>query len=88
VPTSVDYRVKIDEETEVGHLSDAIYYPPHEVAGMTEEQILAYAAPLVRTRCDNYVAFVKEQSSKPPVKPTKEELEARKVSSWSVYEIA
>lgn len=53
---------------------DALRYTEAEAAALSEADVEAAA----QKRYDDWVAFVAEQSSKPPVKPTKEELEARK----------
>jgi hypothetical protein len=68
-------QILIQEDTPMGQFNDALYFVPSEMAALTEADILAAK----KARSDNWQAFVLEQSSKPPVKPTKEELEARKV---------
>ena len=78
----VFYQVRIQEETELGQFNDAVYYTPDEWLTVKQEDIdLA-----VKERVDNWIAFVKEQSSKPPVLPTvtdiMEQAEALK-AQWS-----
>jgi DNA-binding transcriptional regulator GbsR (MarR family) len=58
---------------------DNLYYTPAEVAQWkTLSTAIATVNAEKNKRISDHEAFVKEQSSKVPVKPTKEELELRK----------
>lgn len=63
-------QILIQEDTPMGAYHDALYFQPKEIDALKEEDITAQ----VQTRVTNWMAFVQEQSSKPPVVPTKEEL--------------
>ncbi len=63
--TKVFYQVRIQEDTELGQYNDALYYTPDEWLTVKQEDI----DTAVKERVQNWVAFVKEQSSKPPVPP-------------------
>jgi hypothetical protein len=68
---------RIDEETKVGHLTTCLYYQDPDLAKMTEEEIAALVERDTKARIEGHVAFVTEQSSKPPVKPKAEDLKAQ-----------
>lgn len=64
-------QVRISENTEIGQFNDAIYYTEDEFNKLSEDDINVS----IKERVDNWVAFVKEQSSKEPVPPTVEDLQ-------------
>jgi hypothetical protein len=64
-------RVLIQENTEHGQYNDALYYSEAEFASLTNEDIQA----AIKTRVDNWVGFVKEQSSREPIPPTLEDMQ-------------
>jgi hypothetical protein len=66
-------QIQIQEDTPMGAYHDALYFSPGEIDHLDEKAVTDVA----KARVDNWVAFVTEQSSKPPVEPTKEELIAQ-----------
>ncbi len=63
-------QVLIQEQTPQGQYNDALYYSPADWDKVTEKDI----SDAKKARMDNWLASVVEQSGKPPVIPTKEEL--------------
>lgn len=63
-------QILIHANTPDGQFNDAIYVSQSDYEKLTPEDI----DKQVKARVDTWIAFVKEQSSKPPVVPTKEEL--------------
>ncbi len=68
-------QVLINANTSEGQFNDSLYYTPAQWATIKQADInVAKAA-----RVANWVAFVQQAKSKPPVEPTLEELVALKV---------
>jgi hypothetical protein len=63
-------QVQIKEDTPQGQYHDSLYFTPEEWEKLEPKDIDEHK----RTRVNNWVAFVTEQSSKPPYVPTKAEL--------------
>jgi hypothetical protein len=64
-------QILISEDTPQGKFNDALYYGENELSKLDEKAVKA----AVQTRVNNWVAFVTEQSSKPPIKPSVEQLQ-------------
>lgn len=69
-------HIAVDVVDAPSKFRDTLHIQFAEVAGLTQEQIEAKVAADGKKRVDDWKAFVIEQSSKPPVVPTKEEIQA------------
>ena len=69
-------QIKFQEDTPYGAFCDALYFTESEYATKTQSDIDA----LKTERCNNYIATIENAKNAPVVEPTKEELEANKVS--------
>lgn len=68
-------QVKIKEQTELGEFSDALYFTLAEFNNLTEVDL----QEAIKVRVNKWVTFVKKQKNIIPIKPTMEELEAKKL---------
>ena len=74
---NVKVQVLVSLNTKHGQFRDCLYFTKAEFDSLGDAAIEA----LGKFRADNWVAFVDEQSSKPPVAPSKEDLQAELVSA-------
>lgn len=63
--------VRVEENTRQGKYCDAIFYTPEEWAKLSTGDVEKES----QDRAEAWASFVETQSSKPPVVPTKAELE-------------
>ena len=75
--------VRIEEKTRLGDYHDTLHFTPAEWAALTQPQITAAIAG----RVNNWIAFVEQQSSLPPVVPTKAELLERETQLVEQVEV-